>query len=255
VHRAIPPDPAAATPRSPGISQQEAIGDLHLAADAYANALEAYRSALSGLKADALEERVRLILRISDVERHRGRLQEAMSEALRARDLTRGIAGPRLRARTAAHIGYVLNDLGSPRRARRYALYAYTKLRDSDDHSTVARVSLTIGVALVRTGRPQESIDWLQNAAATFRRIDDADGLVNALNNLRARAQNLREWREATRFLEQALEIDERKGLFARMRAHHQNLGLIRYRLGGGRWLRNISGTRCESRAGLARRR
>src|SRR5262249_13930489 len=68
--------------------------------------------------------------------------------------------------------------------------------------------------------------------AATFRRIEDADGLVNALNSLGLVHKNLREWREATRFLEQALEIDERKGLFARMRSHHQNLGLIRYRLG-----------------------
>src|SRR6185295_11499879 len=34
------------------------------------------------------------------------------------------------------------------------------------------------------------------------------------------------------RFLEQALELDERKGLYGRMWTHHQNLGLIRYRLG-----------------------
>jgi len=232
VHRAIPPDPTAATPRPSGISQQEAIGDLHLAADAYANALEAYRSALHELKADALEERVRLILRISDVEKLRGRLQEAMSEALRARDLTRGVAGPRLRARAAAQIAHLLVELGSPSRARRYALFAYAKLRDTDDHRTVARLSLTMGLVLARTGRPQEAVDWLQSAAATFRRIEDVEGLVNALNNLGLVHKNLREWREATRFLEQALEIDQRKGLFGRMRHHHQNLGLIRYRLG-----------------------
>ena len=170
MHRAIPPDPAAASPRRPGISQQEAIGDLHLAADAYANALEAYRSALSETKADALEERVRLLLRISDVEKLRGRPQEALAEALRASELTRGLGVVRLRARAASHIAYLWVELGSPRRARRYALYAYAKLRDTDDHQTVARVSLTLGIALARSGRPQDSIDWLQNAAATFRR-------------------------------------------------------------------------------------
>ncbi|HXS82823.1 MAG TPA: sigma 54-interacting transcriptional regulator [Methylomirabilota bacterium] len=232
MHRAIPPDPAAASPREPGISQQEAIGDLHLAADAYANALEAFRNALSETKADALEERVRLLLRISEVEKLRGRLQISLSEALRARDLTRGLGAIRLRARVASQLANLWVELGSPRRARRYALYAYTKLRDTDDHQTVARVSQALGIALARSGRPQESIDWLQNAAATFRRIEDTDGLVNALNNLGLVHKNLREWREATRFLEQALEIDERKGLFSRMRMHHQNLGLIRYRLG-----------------------
>ncbi len=232
MQKAIPPDPAAASTQKPGISQHEAIGDLHLAADAYANALEAYRAALAEMGPDALEERIRLMLRISDVEQLRGHLQDAHTEALRARDLTRGVAGPRLRARVASRIAYLSIELGQPRRARRYALHAYRVLRDTDDHRTVAEVSLTLGISLARTGHPQEAIDWLQNAAATFRRIEDANGLVASLNNLGLVHKNLREWREATRFLEQALEIDERKGLFARMRGHHQNLGLIRYRLG-----------------------
>ena len=232
MQKAIPPDPTAANGLKPGISQHEAIGDLHLAADAYASALEAFRSALAELGPDALEERVRLLLRISRVELMRGHLQGAQAEAERALHLTRGVASPRLRARIAARLATLAVEQGQPRRARRYALHAYRVLRDTDDHPTVAQVSLTLGLALARTGRPQEAIDWLQNAAATYRRIDDADGLVSALNNLGLVHKNLREWREATRFLEQALEIDERKGLFARMRGHHQNLGLIRYRLG-----------------------
>ena len=43
VQRSIPPDSTAAGSRQPGISQHEAIGDLHLAADAFANAVEAYK--------------------------------------------------------------------------------------------------------------------------------------------------------------------------------------------------------------------
>jgi transcriptional regulator with GAF, ATPase, and Fis domain/Tfp pilus assembly protein PilF len=232
VQKAIPPDPTAANGLTPGISQHEAIGDLHLAADAYASALDALRAALAELGADALEERVRLILRISTVEQLRGHLHDAQLEAERALHLTRGVATPRLRARIASRLAALAVEQGKPRRARRYALHAYRVLRDSDDHATVAQVSLTLGLALARVGRPQEAIDWLQNAAATFRRIEDAHGLVNALSNLGLVHKNLREWREATRFLEQALDIDERKGLFARMRIHHQNLGLIRYRLG-----------------------
>jgi transcriptional regulator with GAF, ATPase, and Fis domain/tetratricopeptide (TPR) repeat protein len=232
VPKSIPPDPHAAGPLTPGISQHEAVGDLHLAADAYANALEAYRAALAELGPNALEERVRLLLRIAHVERLRGRLQNAMAEAANARALTRGVSGPRLRAQIASRIAYLHSELGAPRKAMRYARYAYRVLRDTDDHQSVAQVSLTLGIALARLGRPQEALDWLQSGAATFRRIDDTDGLVIALNNLGLVLKNLREWREATRFLEQALQISEREGLFGRMRLLHQNLGLIRYRLG-----------------------
>src|SRR5262245_32865013 len=130
VQRAIPPDPTAASVRLPGISQQEAIGDLHLAADAHANALEAYRNALAETGIGAIEDRVRLLLRISEVENLRGRLKEALAEATRARDLTRGIGVTRLRARVAAHIANLWVVMGSPHRARRYAKYAYAQLRD-----------------------------------------------------------------------------------------------------------------------------
>jgi Nif-specific regulatory protein len=232
VPKAIPPDPHAASSLNLGISQQEAVGDLHLAADAYVNALEAYRAALAEVSPHALDERVRMLLRIAHVERMRGRLHEAMAEAVRARDLTRGVSSSRLRAQVASRIAYLHVELGSPRKAMRYAMHAYRVLRDTDDHQSVAQISLTLGMALARLGRPQEAVDWLQNGAATFRRIDDTDGLVTALNNLGLVLKNLREWREATRFLEQALQISEREGLFGRMRLLHQNLGLIRYRLG-----------------------
>jgi tetratricopeptide (TPR) repeat protein len=83
-------------------------------------------------------------------------------------------------------------------------------LRDSSDHQTVGELGVTLGMCASRLGHPTEAIEWLQNAVATFRRIDDTDGLVSALNNLGIVYKNLREWREATRFLEQALKLDER---------------------------------------------
>ncbi len=231
MQRSIPPD-STATGSQPGISQQEAIGDLHLAADAFANAVEAYKAAVAALAPGALGDRIRLQLRIARAEVLRGRPKEALAEAAIAREAARRTGDPHLNARVAAVAASVHMELGAPRRAQRYAAYAYRVLRDTNDHLTVAQVSLTMGLALTRSGRPQDAVDWLQSAAATFRRIENADGIVIALNNLGLVYKNLREWREATRCLEQALEIDERKGLFARMRLHHQNLGLIRYRLG-----------------------
>ena len=74
----------------------------------------------------------------------------------------------------------------------RYARYAYETLRGTDDHRTVAGASLLIGANLARLGQPRSAIEWLQNAVATFRRIDDADGLVGALNHLGVIYKNLR---------------------------------------------------------------
>lgn len=232
MNRTNPPGSNAVHAPLAGISQHEAIGDLHLAADAFGNAVEAYRSALAATATGAVAERVRLLLRIGRAEMLRGRNDEAMASARSARQISRGLGDARLNAYVACGIAGVQVEQGWPRRALRYATYAYRILRDTNDHDAVAQISLTMGYALARNGQPQQAIDWLQSAAANYRRADNADGLVSALNNLGLVYKNLREWREAIRCLEQALEIDERKGLFARMRSQHQNLGLIRYRLG-----------------------
>ena len=233
MQRAIPPDLAHA--RQTGhaeAGQHEAIGDLHLAADHFAGALEEYTAALQALGTGAPVERARLLLRLAEAHTARGEFDAALRALREARTAGRLLGDPRLTARVAARFAHTVIQQGQYRRSRRYAQFAYHVLRDTDDHRTVGQVAVTLGLCAVRQGRPAEAIEWLQNAAATFRRIDDTDGLVTALNNLGLVYKNLREWREATRFLEQALRLDERAGLYARMRGHNQNLGLIHYRLG-----------------------
>jgi transcriptional regulator with GAF, ATPase, and Fis domain/tetratricopeptide (TPR) repeat protein len=233
VQREIPPDLAhAAGTGHAGSGQHEAIGDLHLAADNFSEALEEYRAALKAVGLDAPVERVRLLLRVAETHTARGEYESAVATLREARAVARLLGDPRQTARIAASFAGAFIQLAQCRRSRRYALYAYGVLRDTDDHHTVGQVAVTLGLCATRQGRNGEAIEWLQNAAATFRRIDDTDGLVTALNNLGLVYKNLREWREATRFLEQALRLDERAGLYSRMRGHHQNLGLIRYRLG-----------------------
>ena len=229
----IPPDPASrvvAPERE--TTHQESVGDLHLAADNFAGAVDCYRLALGELRANDLPGRVRVLLRIAEAEYHRGGYAAALTVAREARESARVLGQPRTTARIALRSATVLLEMGEYRRSMRYARFAYAVLRDTDDHSAVGSLSLTIGLGLSRTGHPHAAIEWFQNAAATFRRIEDSDGLVSALNNLGLAHKNLREWREAVRFLEQALAVDERKGLYARARGHHQNLGLIRFRLG-----------------------
>ena len=231
MQRAIPPD-LAQGPAREGAQQHVAIGDLHLAADNFSGAVEAYAAALQRLGPQFPAERCQLLEKIAEAESHRGEFDFAMGALRQARAVARLLRDPRVNARLAARLAHLLSEIGQYRSSRRYALYSYRVLRDTDDHRTVGQVAVTLGLNCARLGRTHEAIDWLQNAAATFRRIDDVDGLVTALNNLGLVYKNLREWREATRFLEQALKLDERAGLYARMRGHNQNLGLIRYRLG-----------------------
>lgn len=233
MQRSIPPDqPERALAPETGTGQREAVGDLHLAADNFAGAVEAFGRALSEAAPHDVPLRVRLLLKTAEAEFHRGDCEAAGKAARRAREEGRVLEDARARAAVASRLASIAFENSNYRRSLRYARYAYAVLRDTDEHRTVGNVALTLGNNMQRLGQPHAAIEWFQNAAATFRRIDHADGLVVALNNLGIAYKNLREWREAVRFLEQALGIDERKGLYARMRAHHQSLGLIRYRLG-----------------------
>jgi transcriptional regulator with GAF, ATPase, and Fis domain/tetratricopeptide (TPR) repeat protein len=231
--RAIPPDLAHARKSSrEEAAQHEAIGDLHLAADNFSGAIEEYGSALRVIGVTSPGDRCRVLQHLSDAHARRGDFETALRVLREARGVARLLGDPHLRAAIAARMGHALFHLGAYHRSRRYALYAYRALRDSDDHRTVAQAGVTCGLCCARLGLNAEAIEWLQNAAATFRRIDDIDGLVTVLNNLGIVYKNQSEWREATRFLEQAIKLDERAGLFSRMGDHHQNLGLVRYRLG-----------------------
>jgi transcriptional regulator with GAF, ATPase, and Fis domain len=233
VQRAIPPDLSHAQRGARETARQrEAIGDLHLAADNFTGAIEAYRDALKGIGLELPSERARLLQRLADASLRRGDHGAAIQALGLARAAARLVDDARLPAHIAARLAHAHIEQGRIRRSRRYAQFAYAVLRGTDEHRTVGQVLVTLGLCAARLGRSQEAIERLQSAVATFRRIEDSDGLVTALNNLGLVHKNLREWRDATRFLEEALRLDERVGLYARMRGHNQNLGLIRFRLG-----------------------
>ena len=195
MHRAIPPDPHTIAQAGPPVSGEEAVGDLHLAGDNFAGAIEAYRHALTSLSATDAAGRGRLQLRIAEACSRRGDADGAWEAVREARSVTRALDDSRMRARIAVRAAAVFYDRGRYRRSARYARFAFASLRGTEDHSSVARASELLGMNELRFGRPRAAIEWLQNASATYRRIDDANGLVSALNNLGLIHKNLREWR------------------------------------------------------------
>jgi transcriptional regulator with GAF, ATPase, and Fis domain/Tfp pilus assembly protein PilF len=233
LQRSIPPDPAHTyLPLRDGAPQREAVGDLYFAADNFAGAVEEYRAALASAGAMEPEERVRLLIRLAEAEQARGRFDATLPPLAEARRIAAALHDRRLLARIATRLAATCVSTGRYRRGRRYGLWAYSVLRETDDHRTVGRLGVTMGLIAWRLGRGDEAIEWLQDATATLRRIGDSHGLVVSLNNLGLIHKSRRQWREAIHYLEQALRIDEREGLYAQMRLHHQNLGLVRYYLG-----------------------
>src|SRR5262249_5873867 len=161
--------------------------------DNFAGAIERYQEALKSLVGDALDERCRLHQRLAVAYYHRGDFDASLRSLAAARAAARRLGDPRQNALVAAELARTLTGVGRYRRARRYGLHAYHALRNTDDHRTVAQAGVSIGLCCARLGAAAEAIEWLQNAAATFRRIDDSDGLVTALNNLGLVYKNLRE--------------------------------------------------------------
>ena len=212
--------------------QHEAVGDLYFAADNFGAAVESYAAALRAVVDRTPADRLSLMLRLARAYFLRadyGASLDVLAEC--------ALSGP-YAGSVRVHGASGGPDRPGADRARtvrpRPPLRALCVPRVEERRRSPERgeIGVTLGLCYARLGRNSDAIEWLQDAAATYRRIDDPDGLVTALNNLGLVYKNLREWREATRFLEQALKIDERAGLYSRMRAHHNNLGLIRYYLG-----------------------
>ena len=176
VQRAIPPDLSHAQDSpSEAARQHEAVGDLHFAADNFAGAIEAFEAALKETGAHAPADRVRLLQRLAHAQMHRGAYAAALDSLHEARRSARLLGDGQALARIAARLSSVCMEVGRYYASRRYARYAYAVLRDSADHRTVGQLGVTLGMCASRLGRPSEAIEWLQSAAATFRRIDDAD--------------------------------------------------------------------------------
>src|SRR5687768_11015613 len=192
-----------------GEPKAQELGDLYYAADNYVVALEYYRRALdaesNGNGSRNPESLLRVGTQIVECLRHRGDLHEAV-DALH--DLHRRLRPHVTReqaGRLSASLALLLFERGSYRPAQRAASLAYRLLRDTTLNLDIGRTEMIFGVIALRTGDWNSAREYFESAIATYRRAGYDAGMASAYNSLGLLHKNHCRFKEAARFLEQAL--------------------------------------------------
>jgi transcriptional regulator with GAF, ATPase, and Fis domain/Tfp pilus assembly protein PilF len=231
--------PARQAPTEPlnnGGRKAQELGDLYFAADNYVVALEYYRRALEdeGRREHPAgpESLLRIGTQIVECLRHRGDLAEAV-DALH--DLHRRLRPHVTReqvGRLASRLSILLWERGRYRAAHRSATLAYRLLRDTALHVDLGHTEMCLGLTALRTGDWNAAREHIESAISTYRRADFPDGMARAYNNLSLVYKNQCRFKEAARFLEQALRLSERTGQYHDAATYVHNLGLVHEKMG-----------------------
>ena len=113
MQRAIPPDLTHAGHSAlSGALQHEAVGDLHLAADNFSGAAEAYTAALREMGPGFPRERCRVLERLAESHIRRSDYHAALSPLREARDTARLLGEARALAAIAARFADAYTELG-----------------------------------------------------------------------------------------------------------------------------------------------
>src|SRR5207344_1064921 len=89
-----------------GLRHHEAIGDLHLAADNFAGAIEAYQTALRAVVPGAIGDRCRVLLRLAEAYTRRGDADSTLKVAREARRIAGPIGDSQLNASMASRLSF-----------------------------------------------------------------------------------------------------------------------------------------------------
>ncbi len=212
-----------------GYARSIAMGDMHLAADGFAAALESFERALAALGDHPRwrRERAEAKLRISECHRRRGDYHEGLRslESIR-REIDPNIDVD-LAAKVTGRTGIIQQSLGDYLLARRNCLEAYEALRSGSDNQEIGLLELTLGAIASRLGEVESAREYFESALFTFRRIDFQEGIARALNNLGLVLTPTPRWKEALDYLERALAVSEQAGNAPRIASHCLNLGLL----------------------------
>ena len=209
------------------LTTEEELGDMHFSTEHYSVALEYYEKALQKSHITASpSDLVRFYRKISNCYYKKGLLREAMAFLQSA--ASHCVEEDEIaKAYLACRRGFILLEHGEFEKALREGLAAYRTLRLTDEHKEVADTQVLMAICYARLGKNDEAEQCFLDALSSFRRINDAVGEANILNNLGLFHKNACRWGRAIDFLDRALKICEEIGL-AHVKVHViLNLGIV----------------------------
>jgi len=209
------------------IAPSEEIGEMHFSTENYSTAIEYFQKALSLPDLRDYPDRYRLLLRVSDCHRHKGRHREAREWLDHARELLTDASPQTALGRIERREAFSLLIQSKYDQALKLGFSAYRRLKHSNEHREVADVQLLLANAYHRLGLSGEAEDFFMDALSSYRRIDDRVGIAYVYNNLGLLHKNACRWNRALASLSKSLELAKSLGLTQHLIRVQLNLGVV----------------------------
>jgi transcriptional regulator with GAF, ATPase, and Fis domain len=205
----------------------EEIGEMHFSTENYSTAIEYFQEALKTPDLKDFPDRYRLLLRVSDCHRQKGRHRESQTWLDRARELLTEDAPQTALGKIERREAYGLQIQSKYDQALKLGFAAYRRLKHSNEHKEVADVQLLLANSYHRLGLTGEAEDFFMDALSSYRRIDDRVGIAYVYNNLGLLHKNACRWNRALASLSKSLELARSLGLTQHLIRVQLNLGVV----------------------------
>ena len=209
------------------LTPAEEIAEMHFGAENFSTALEYFHTALNEPGISAYPDKFRLLVRISDCHRKKGKFSDAARYLKAARELLDDPAPAVELGRIEFREAYLMLGRGEIHTGQRLAFSAYRRLKNTDEHREVAGIQTLIGHYYLRSGLRSEAEEFFNDALSSYRRADDRIGIAYAYNNLGVLHKNACRWKRALASLSKSLEIAKTIGLTQHCLRVELNLGVV----------------------------
>ncbi len=209
------------------VAPSEEIGEMHFSTENYSTAMEYFQEALKTPDLKDFPDRYRLLLRVSDCHRHKGRHRESQAWLSRARELLTQDAPQTALGKIERREAYGLLIQSKYDQALKLGFAAYRRLKHSNEHKEVADAQLLLANSYHRLGLSGEAEDFFMDALSSYRRIDDRVGIAYVYNNLGLLHKNACRWNRALASLSKSLELARSLGLTQHLIRVQLNLGVV----------------------------
>ncbi len=211
----------------PIVAPSAEVGEMHFSTENYSTAIEYFQEALKTPELKNFPDRYRLLLRVSDCHRHKGRHRESKEWLDRARTLLTEDAPQTALGKIERREAYGLLIQSKYDQALKLGFAAYRRLKHSNEHKEVADAQLLLANTYHRLGLSSEAEDFFMDALSSYRRIDDRVGIAYVYNNLGLLHKNACRWNRALASLSKSLELARSLGLTQHLTRVQLNLGVV----------------------------